>query len=299
MKTETSVVLFADISGSTELYETLGDTRGFQTIGRCISTVSEVIKENNGEVIKTIGDEVMATFPAPDAAVLGAAAIQEAVTKEFPQESTKLQVCIGLHYGQILLEANDIFGDTVNIAARMVELANPGQILTSGETISALSKELGARTREIGKFPIKGKREMMRIYEFLLWEGQPDPELTLAPGKNFSMEMPRVYLLLRHGQTEIMLHEEDPTILMGRDPSHQLVIDDKLASRNHARIEYSNGHFVLKDHSTNGTFVLTHEGETIYIHRDQFRLRGNGQISLGQDFSENPTELVQFYLHRL
>jgi len=78
---------------------------------------------------------------------------------------------------------------------------------------------------------------------------------------------------------------------MGRDPDHELTVESKLASRNHAEIEYTNGKFVLSDHSTNGTFILTGEGETIHLHRETFLLQGNGQISLGQDFSDNPTSL--------
>ncbi|MCH8820587.1 MAG: FHA domain-containing protein [Acidobacteria bacterium] len=112
------------------------------------------------------------------------------------------------------------------------------------------------------------------------------------------MERVKVYLLLRHGQKEWTLHEEGQSVLMGRDPDHELTVENKLASRNHAEIEYTNGKFVLSDHSTNGTFILTGEGETIHLHRETFLLQGNGQISLGQDFSDNPAELVQYYLRQ-
>lgn len=298
MKAESAVVLFADISGSTQLYETLGDTQAMETIGKCISVLSQAVTDNSGIVIKTIGDEVLATFTGVEAALSAAASILQSVGQAFPDGSTKIEVSIGLHFGQVLVEEGDVFGDTVNIASRLVKLANPGQVLTSQVTVQQLPEELSAKTRAIGTFPVKGKRDVMKVFEILLFEAQQDPELTVAPGKGLAMERVKVYLLLRHGQKEWTLHEEGQSVLMGRDPDHELTVESKLASRNHAEIEYTNGKFVLSDHSTNGTFILTGEGETIHLHRETFLLQGNGQISLGQDFSDNPAELVQYYLRQ-
>lgn len=298
MKAESAVVLFADISGSTQLYETLGDTQAMETIGKCISVLSQAVTDNSGIVIKTIGDEVLATFNDVEAALSAAASIVQSVGQAFPDGSTKIEVSIGLHFGQVLVEEEDVFGDTVNIASRLVKLANPGQVLTSQATVQQLPEELRAKTRAIGTFPVKGKRDVMKVFEILLFEAQHDPELTVAPGKGLAMERVKVYLLLRFGQKELTLHEEGQSVLMGRDPDHELTVESKLASRNHAEIEYTNGKFVLSDHSTNGTFILTGEGETIHLHRETFLLQGNGQISLGQDFSDNPAELVQYYLRQ-
>ena len=298
MKAESAVVLFADISGSTQLYDTMGDTQALETIGTCISVVSQAVTDNSGSVIKTIGDEVLATFPVSETAILAAASIVQAVGQAFQEGGPKVEVSIGLHFGQVLVEEGDVFGDTVNIASRLVKLANPGQVLTSQATVEKLPEELSTKTRAIGTFPMKGKRDVMRVYEILLFEGQHDPELTMAPGKGGIIQRVDVYLLLRYGDKEVTLHEEGQSVMLGRDPGHELSVDSKLASRNHAQIEYSNGKFVLSDHSTNGTFVLTGEDETIHLHRETFLLQGSGQISLGEDFAENPAELVQFYLQQ-
>lgn len=294
MKAESAVVLFADISGSTQLYETLGDTQALETIGRCLSLLSQAVTDNSGSVIKTIGDEVMATFPDVEASVLAAASIVQAVGEAFPDGSTKLDVSIGLHFGPVLVEDGDVFGGTVNIASRLVKLANPGQVLTSQATVEPLPERLSSKTRAIGTFPVKGKRDVMKVFEILLFEGQQDPELTVVPGEGVATERVKTSLLLRHGQKEVTLHEEGQSVLMGRDPDHELTVDSKLASRNHAQIEYTNGKLVLSDNSTNGTFVLTSDGETIHVHRETLLLQGAGQISLGQDFAEDPTELVEF-----
>jgi class 3 adenylate cyclase len=299
LKAESAVVLFADISGSTGLYDTLGDSQALETIGKCISVLSQAVTDNDGTVIKTIGDEVLATFPAVETAVLAAASIVQAVGQAFPGGSTKVEVSVGLHFGQVLVEEGDVFGDTVNIASRLVKLANPGQVLTSQATVEQLPEELQTKTRAIGSFPVKGKREVMTVFEIFLFEAQQDPELTLVPGKGLSMERVKVYLLLRHGQTEVTIHEEGQSVQLGRDLDHELTVDSKLASRNHAQIEYANGKFVLSDHSTNGTFILTGEDEIVHLHRETFLLQGSGQISLGQDFTDNPAELVQFYLRQI
>ncbi len=198
----------------------------------------------------------------------------------------------------MLVEEGGVFGDTVNIASRLVKLANPGQVLTSQSTVETLPEELSSKTRAIGTFPMKGKRDAMRVYEILLFEGQHDPELTMALGQGGTIQKVNVCLLLRYGDKEVTLHEEGQSVMLGRDPGHELSLNSKLASRNHAQIEYSNGKFVLSDHSTNGTFVLTGKGETLHLHRETFLLQGTGQISLGQDFAENPPELVQYYLQQ-
>jgi len=299
LKTETLAVLFADISRSTQLYDSLGDTVALQTIGRCISSLAQVITENSGTVIKTIGDEIMGTFPGVDGAVLAAAGIQEAVAAEFPEESNHLLFRIGLHFGETVKKEGDVFGDTVNVAARLVKLANPGQILTSEATVQSLATDLSSRVRLLGTFPIKGKQEMLKVYEILLSETHKDPELTLAPEHSPTLEMPQVYLLLQHHDKEILLHESGDIIQMGRDPAHKLVINDKMASRNHAQVEYSHGRFVLTDSSTNGTFVLTNEGETIHLHRDDLRLQGNGKINFGRDFSADAPDVVEYFLHKM
>ena len=127
------------------MYESLGDTLALRRIGRCFSVLAEIAEENDGRVIKTIGDEIMVTFPSADAAVLTATSIQKTMTRESAQDSPKIQLSTGLHYGQVLMEESDVFGGTVNIAARLVNLANPGQILTTGATIGAVATDLSSR----------------------------------------------------------------------------------------------------------------------------------------------------------
>ncbi len=139
-------MLFADVSGSTRLYETAGDAAALDAIGRCIERLSQAAESTGGRVLKTMGDEVMVLFPTPDAAASAASEMHAAVDTLPPVNGTKLGVRIGFHSGPVIQRDNDVFGDTVNLAARLVEQAQKGQIITSHETSATYSSCTGART---------------------------------------------------------------------------------------------------------------------------------------------------------
>src|ERR1035437_9098433 len=129
-------VLFADVSGSTKLYESEGDEAAMEAIARCVDQLRQTVESSGGRVVKTIGDEVMAVFPTPDAAAIAASNMQYAIDALPPVGATKLGVRIGFHCGPVIQSDNDIFGDTVNLAARLVEQAGRSQIIISRETRS-------------------------------------------------------------------------------------------------------------------------------------------------------------------
>ena len=294
MKTEMLGVLFTDVSKNAPLDNSLGDTLDLDRIGKCFAVITRIAEKNKGKVIKTMGDEIVLTFLSADAALSAATSIQETVIREVAQGSPDIQLKIGLHYGEVVLDNGDAFGTTINTAERLVNLANPGQILTTEATTRAATNGIGSRTLLIGKFPIRGNQEMTTVYEVLLSEAQRDPETTVALADNL---LPHC-LLFRHRDQEIRFHEEGRIVSMGRDPSHDLVLSDDLTSRNHASIEYSQDRFLLEDHSTNGTFLFTDENGVIHLHQEKCLLQGTGQISLGREPSDNPTELIQFDLRQ-
>ena len=130
-------ILFADVSGSTRLYETLGDTQALAAIENCLGILKKLTVEHKGRVIKTIGDEIMAAFPDANTAVHVATEMQLAITAEPPIGNAKVAIRIGFHFGPVLenVSDGDVFGDTVNTAARMAGIAKGGQIITSGVTV--------------------------------------------------------------------------------------------------------------------------------------------------------------------
>src|SRR5690348_3231668 len=114
--TENLVVLFADISDSTRLYSTLGDNAARLVVNACLSVITTLVQRFNGRVVKTIGDEVMCVFKRPDDAVQAASEMQLEVDTKRPAKY-HVKIHIGMHYGPVLVENNDVFGDTVNAAA--------------------------------------------------------------------------------------------------------------------------------------------------------------------------------------
>src|SRR2546421_8585246 len=147
MSDRQATVLFADVSESTKLYETAGDAAAHDAVSRCLEIMRKATEGSGGRVVKTVGDEILALFPEPDGAVSAAAEIQARTEALPPVADTKLGVRIGFHCGPVLQKDDDIFGDTVNVAARLVAQATKGQILTSAETAEQLGPVYKTLTR--------------------------------------------------------------------------------------------------------------------------------------------------------
>jgi adenylate cyclase len=286
-------ILFADISGSTRLYELLGDVRARERTSRCLAILTDVIRQHDGTVIKTIGDEVMSTFPSADAAVQAAWAMQESVAAEVAPGEITLDIRVGLHYGSALVESGDVFGDAVNVAARIVALAKARQVLTTRQTVELLSPVLRASTRHTDRAPVKGKQEEIDVFE-VIWR---EEDLTRMEGYQIPSADSQARLQLRFREKDFEVSHSRPVATIGRGQQNDLVVLDALASRMHARIEYRRGKFILLDQSTNGTYVLTDEGEKAYLRREEFVLRGSGMISLGRAASAEAAEVIHFVCH--
>ncbi len=292
-ETATRAIVFADISGSTRLYETLGDTIARELVSQCLDLMTEQVNRHNGAVIKTIGDEIMATFATAEQAVEACMSMQEAVAEDLPQRNqhtpANFTIRIGMHFGSCILEGGDVFGDAVNVAARMAGIAKGSQIITTQDTAAALSPAVRSSTRHLDRIPIKGKSEDVDIFE-VIW--QADDVTRMATG------------LLHHGANKIAnlrlsyhaevmdLDQDMNVVILGRGQKADMVVNDSMASREHARIECRRGKFILTDMSTNGTYVETLEGPS-YLRREDIVLTGQGKIALGRDLGE-ATEYVVF-----
>lgn len=281
-------VLFADIAGSTRLYETLGDERAFATVGRSVAGMGDACRTFHGRVVKTIGDEVMSVFATADAAAQAAIAMQSSLALD-PDAPQRVAIRIGFHFGPAIERDGDVFGDSVNVAARLVGLANASQVMTSKATAAVLAPWLRARVRGLGALAVKGKHDDLDVCE-LVWQDTNDDLTTLST----RLELPRTRLAVRHDGTEIVLDEARRALAFGRDAQNDVVIADRLASRMHAHVEKRREHFVLVDHSSNGTYV-TREGEPeIVLRREELVLRGRGRISFGHAYATDPSESVEF-----
>jgi adenylate cyclase len=275
-----ATVLFADVSGSTKLYETAGDAVALETINRIIAEMRRATEQAGGRVVKTIGDEVMALFPTPEAAA-GAASQMQIQTDIMPGVAgMKLGVRIGFHSGPVIQRDNDVFGDTVNMAARLVAQATKEQIITSTETALELGESYKDRMRGLYAITVKGKADEVGLSE-LIWRYDGATTVILRP-KGAAAKPKTVVLRLKYRGKEVVRRRDNDSVTLGRDETSGLVISEDKCSRHHCTIERHGDQFVLKDHSTNGTYVTIGDEDEVLLQRAEIPLRKRGWISFGQ-----------------
>ena len=284
-------VLFADVSGSTKLYESEGDKAAMEAIARCIDQLRQTVESSGGRVVKTIGDEVMAVFPTADAAAYAASNMQYAIDALPLVGATKLGVRIGFHCGAVIQNDDDIFGDTVNLASRLVEQAGRSQIIISRETSDRLGPVFRGFKRPLYPIHVKGKTEEVELWE-LIWRHADDVTMSTATPRNANPKP--LVLRLNYRDVEIIRRREGDSITMGRAPDCGIVIADNSASREHCTIERRQDKFVLSDQSTNGTYVSADGGTEILLRREELRLGEHGWITFGQPRAE-AGEAVEYF----
>jgi len=286
-------VLFADIAGSTHIYEKFGDAKASKIVNDVLELMSDIISQHEGVVIKTIGDEVMCRFLHAENAVDAACEIHETLDMRPPSQDVQLAVRIGLHWGPALLqEDGDLLGDVVNVAARMTGIAQARQIITTENAISQLSPMLKDKCREFDRAAVKGKSDEVIIYE-IVWE--PKDVTRMAPIPNVIPQTLNIAPLeIRYQNFQENVSADSLPMLIGRGAQCDLVVDSPLASRNHAVIKYNRGKFILMDQSTNGTYVRSKDGRQFYLRRENLPLSGSGVISLGEQIVEGDDHLIYF-----
>ena len=289
---DTLAVLFADVSNSTHLHRDMGDAAAFTQVRECLQTLEKAAQRYRGRVVKTIGDGVMCAFDTAADAAHAAIEMQDHIDLQLPSPGkSKITIRIGFHHGAVLHEGHDVFGDTVNVAARMAGLAVPGQILTTASTATALPADLQEKTRRLDALAVKGKAQAIDIHE-LQW--QDSDSATLMPGRSGGfarLTEPRLRIIHRGSELEYRM-----TMSIGREPGHDIVIIDKMASRNHARIEKRIDKFALIDQSANGTYVTIRGRDEIVLRREEFILYGSGTLAFGESPQrQSAVTLIEFH----
>ena len=295
METAQRAVLFVDVTDSTKIYESLGDTVALAVINGLFGHLEKSVAKFSGTVVKTLGDGMVCVFEDPDDGFRAACEMQSSVTSLAQRASNRLQVKIGLTYGSVILSKGDVFGDTMNVCARLVTLANPEQILTSGQTVEALSPGLRTRCRELFPTRIKGKAGEVPVSD-IIWRYDPavtETNLTraqLAPNTQMALK-------LIYRANIFVVNRNRPLLQIGRDDSNDIVIVSLFASRLHSRVQARDGHFVLTDLSTNGTFLLVDEHSSeVHLRREEAVLGGRGWIGLGKSAATHGDHSVRFAL---
>ena len=287
--TRQAAVLFDDIAGSTKLYERLGDGEALATISKALDVIRQICEDHGGRIVKTIGDEAMAIFPNAANASYASITMQTQVSAMKTSKGAPLAIHAGFHYGPVIDDGKDVFGDSVNLAARLTELAKAGQTLVSAETVGVMSPSLKSRTRTQDSHTVRGKQNDIAVFE-LIWQESPEELTAMAPRATTKAAK----LTLTHGGRTIDLGPTVNLYTMGRDAASDLVVGDRMASRQHARIERRREKFILIDHSTNGTYCTVHGESEVELRREEFTLRGRGRIVFGHPYAEDPSESVEF-----
>jgi len=288
----TGTILFADIVGSTELYERLGDAEALAAVTAVLGQLQEIAGRCQGRVVKTLGDEVMVSFGDPVAAFTAASAMLEAAIQGQLAAVQPVRIRLGFHHGALLRGANgDWFGDTVNTAARLVKLSRPNQALCSAEVVASLPSHQQAAARCIGRFALKGKQSERELFEVLL-PADPHPTALNPPLPDAA---PCRALLLDYGASRFRIDRNRPALRIGRAAGNDLVCEHALVSRHHFRIELRRDRFVLVDESTNGTWVRMRDQDEIRLLREELPLLGSGLIALGRPSGQgDPAHCFRF-----
>jgi class 3 adenylate cyclase len=287
--TRECAILFADVAGSTKLYETLGDQTAKEIVTHLQKEIVDQGVKAGGKVQEVVGDEVMLRFHQAAAAAICGMAIQGRVAAIASSEKAMPAVRIGLHFGSVIVEGRRLFGDTINVAARMTAIAQGGQIMLTQAVVDRLPDTLREIVRRFDVAALKGKRDPLVVYD-LPWKTQDLTEI--SPVSRAAGDSAALALTYSHQHFTVTAGNAD--FSLGRDPSSDIVVSWPSVSRRHARIEFSRGRFVLADLSSNGTYLTVQSGQVVFLRRESIPLWGKGRIALGAPLQEGSGHSVGY-----
>jgi adenylate cyclase len=302
-------ILFADLRGSTSLYETLGNADATAVVTQSVALAARIVGNAGGNVIKTLGDGLMAVFTDVPSAVLAANEMHDSLERigspgmitmvnGVHLQPLKLQVALAL--GEVIELDGDVFGDAVNVAARLLDHAGDNETLVTSQVFEQLEPLAQERFRYLDRIQLRGRVEPVQVHllEAARTYGDTSTETT-AFGDLLPFDEPEGIRLVWMQLSRIYSGASLP-IVLGRSPQAAYCIDDTRVSRSHARIDWHGGAFQLTDLSYNGTYVrFDNDREIISLRRGSCTLHGSGLIGLGAtpaDAALNPT--VRFEVMR-
>lgn len=298
-------VLFADLRGSTSLYETLGNTEATMVVTRSVGLVAQIVTSTGGTVVKTLGDGLMAVFEHSVAAINAADEMHDSLDRITPPNADGiaaatrtpvLKLQVGMAHGEIIEMSGDCFGDAVNVAARLLDHAGDNEILTTASVVDQQQEQFRSRFRSLGQVQLRGRVEPVHVY---MLEGRRFGDTAATA---YGELMPRVEPEgIRLGWLDLNRIYAGPSlpVVLGRSPQATYCIDDSRVSRSHARIDWHGGAFQLTDLSFNGTYVRFSGGsEIVSLRRGNCTLHGSGILGLGASLTDPSAPCVRFEVMR-
>ncbi len=298
-------VLFADLRGSTALYETLGNAEATSVVTHCVSALGMPVTDCGGQVIKTLGDGLMAVFSTPAAAVQASVQMHDVLEVMVSRGNERgassglraLRLQVGLARGEVVEMAGDCYGDAVNVAARLLDHAGDNETLVTVEVLQGLSLEQRSRFRSLDRLVLRGRVEPVHVHVLGGRRGG-DSAVTQFGGDVTVAAEPDGLRLVWLDLNRVFDGLQMPVVL-GRSPQATFCVDDSRVSRSHARVDWHSGSFQLTDLSYNGTYVRFNDGEIVSLRRGSCTLHGIGAIGLGGSPSDPTSACVRFEVLRI
>ena len=293
-------VLFADLRGSTGLYETLGNAEATTVVTHTVNALATTVPACGGQLVKTLGDGLMAVFDTPADGMKAAQQMHETldllVARGGEQGASSglrgLKLQVALARGEVVEMGGDCFGDAVNVAARLIDHCGDNETLVTGEVLAGLSNELRWRFRSLDWMHLRGRAEPVQVH---VQGGRRGVDLQATQfGAVPSTLEPEGVRLQWLDLSEVFDGEHMPVVL-GRSPQANFRVDDTRVSRSHARLDWHGGAFQLTDLSYNGTYVRFGQGdEVVSLRRGRCTLHGVGSIGLGGSPTDPTAPCVRF-----
>jgi hypothetical protein len=297
-----TTVMFADLMGSTGVFETIGSARGSRVVTGLTQWIGDIVAAHRGRVVKTLGDGVLAVFPhAPDA-ISAVVEMQRSHQKRIASSSagTRMPIRIGVARGEVEFVDGDCYGDAVNVASRLSDLTGPHQIWANNLSLEHSVESDGVRFRPLGPITIRGRVEPCQVFQ-VEWHVDVSSDFltmqaTLAPAEE---QLERDLL---GGEIELQwldqrkrFRSHELPIHIGRVSQAEFVVNDPRVSRTHARIDWRNGSILLVDVSSYGSWVrFSGGGADLLLRREECVLHGKGEIALGASFSDLSVPTLMF-----
>ena len=298
--TPEKAVMFADLSGSTRLYENVGDAAAKDLVTKSLDRLAAKVDAYDGHIVKTIGDELMCVFNSAHEAVLAARSMVRSAGQA--PEAAKaggdnlLLLRAGIHYGPVIEETGDIFGDTVNVAARMVSLAKSNTVMLSDAVRTALPLALRGLVDFYDSVVVRGKARPIDVYQVITDIVDRDETQKFTRAMEFTTDLATLVLGWKDGGNDKQLEISRiyPTVTIGRSRGNDIHFHSNMASREHARIDYKHGKFFVTDFSNNGTFIELADGTRTLIRKSDYRLILSGHLYFGEEPGEEAVTRVKY-----
>ncbi|HEY1393568.1 MAG TPA: adenylate/guanylate cyclase domain-containing protein [Methylibium sp.] len=290
-------VLFADLRGSTSLYETLGNAEATAVVTQSVALLAQVVINCNGRVIKTLGDGLMALFEHAQQGLQAADEMHESLERiaslpSVPGRAPALKLQVALALGEVIELAGDCFGDAVNVAARLLDHAGDNETLVTGNVLANADGSQLGRVRRLDRMQLRGRLEPVEVHRM---EGRRFNDTQVTAFQDVPPVMvPDGIRLVWLDLNRVFAGASLPVIL-GRSSQATYCVDDSRVSRSHARIEWHGGNFQLTDLSYNGTYVrYGNQADIVALKRSTCVLHGRGLIGLGASPADASAPCVRF-----